>query len=65
MNTSHDRTPRPNHALQRTGRRVTLAAARHPAAFARHAPGLLSAAIAPLRPVAELGVVRPLALAQF
>ena len=49
----------PNHALQRTTPRVTLAAASHPAAFAHPARGHLPpAARAPRSAVAELGVVR-------
>ena len=48
----------PNHALQRTAPRVTLAAADHPAACAHPAPAALPAASAPRSAVAELGVVR-------
>ena len=50
----------PNHALQRTTPRVTLAAAGHPAAFAHPAPGRLPpAARAPQSlSLGSLGVVR-------
>ena len=45
----------PNHALQRTAPRVTLAAADHPAVFAHPAPRRLSAASSPRSAVLSLG----------